>query len=307
VTIQDAAVGPVTINSITLNNFKGNFKYRSAWLFDAQINVVIQISMDYNWNFPINVGLGHRNPVIKGSANSTFPAINTGWTKMGNVSIRGGNLTLEAPQAILGPITMSLQQVGQISAPTLATGAVSVENAVISTAIPALGGNVPIPNLLGDASAAVDDIEVSDVATNSIMVPPMTVNLIGAPKFTVQSAQTGSFLAKASFIKTTSLLEVPHFQFVLNVNFTSILKASNLVMGNLPPPSPPTTTMPVLTPVVPFPTGSLPSPAPGLTGTIAIDSADASAFDISMTLGTIELNGLQVNGIAVPQINAGGT
>ena len=294
----------MTINSITLNNFKGNFKYRSAWLFDAQINVVIQISLDYSWNFTIDIGLGRHNPKIKGSANSTFPAINTGWTKLGNVSVRGGNLTLDAPQATLGPLTISLQPVGQVSAPALSTGAVSVEDAVIATAIPALAGNVPIPNLLGDATATVTDIEVSDVATNSITVPPMTVNLIGAPKLTVQSAQTGSFLAKASFIKTTSLLEIPHFQFVLNVNFTSIMKASNMMMGSLPPPPPPTT--PVLRPVPPFPVGS-PSPPPGLTGTIAIDSADASAFDISMTLGSIELNGLQLNGIAVPQINAGGT
>jgi len=291
----------VTINSITLNNFKGNFKYKSAWLLDAQINIVMQISLDYSWVFTIDIGHGLGKIGIKGSANSTFPAINTGWTKLGNVTIRGGNLTLDAAQATLGPLAMLVQQAGPISTASLATGAISVEDAVISTAIPALSGSFPIQNLLGDASATVDDIEVSNVATNSITVPPMTFNLIGAPKLAVQSAQTGGFIATASFSKLPSLLAVPGFQFALKVDVTSILKASSLVMGDLPPP----TTL-VHGPIVPFPTGVIPPPS-GLTGTITVDSANASAFDVSMTLDGIELNGLQVNGIAIPQIDVGGT
>jgi len=55
-TIQQAYIGPIVVNQIKLNGFKGLFNYGSGVMKDTQMDIVIKPYIDYWWGICIDFG-----------------------------------------------------------------------------------------------------------------------------------------------------------------------------------------------------------------------------------------------------------
>jgi hypothetical protein len=270
-TIQQVVVRPVTINSVTMKNFIGNFNYDSGTMVDAEIKIVLKLHLDYWWGVCIDVFFDTYCVGDNGSVN--LGTIDTGWNSLGNLAVAGGKLALNVNQTTFGPFKMSPQPTKPVSVESIRAEEISMTNTAISTGAPALlGVSIPVPNVLGNPSIDTDDMEISQFSTDSIRMPPMSFEQIQAANIRMDSAESDGFQAGGSFTEATDWLNLAFVGFRLRVDITSTLKASKLVMN-------------------------------GLTGDVSVKSTDLSNFEMSMTLDGVDVQGLQINNINAPTVD----
>ncbi|MBI2126748.1 MAG: hypothetical protein HYU02_05485 [Thaumarchaeota archaeon] len=276
VSIQRAVVGQIRIDQVTLNGFKGNFNYNSGMMSNTQIKIVIKPYLDYWWGVCIGLPWPFDDVCVGDDGSVSFGTIDMGWSNLGNVSIAGGQLLLDVAQTTFGPFNMTPLPLGgkdqPITAASVQTNDIRMEDTSMSTGLPSvLGLDLPVPNPMGPQSVNIKKTTIAQLLTEGMRIPPMGFTGIDAKNVKMDKAESGGFQAQGTFTKSTSWLNLTFVGFRLRFEITSILKASKITMN-------------------------------GLSGNVQVQSALTSAFNMSLNLSGIEINGLKINKFQVPAI-----
>ncbi len=273
-TIQQAYIGPIVVNQIKLNGFKGLFNYGSGVMKDTQMDIVIKPYIDYWWGICIDFGFDEYCYGDSGSVG--LGTIDTGWSSLGDVAIKAGALSLDVAQTTFGPFKVTPLPVGgkeqMLTVSSIKATGISMNNTSMPTGLPAvLGMDIPVPNPMGPKSIDIESMQMRQFTTEGIRVPPMTFKDVEASNIKMDSAESGGFEATGSFTKSTGWANFTFVGFRLRVEVTSKLKASKLTMKNL-------------------------------SGNVDVDTVESSGFTMSMNLSGINVAGLRINDFEIPTI-----
>jgi hypothetical protein len=274
-TIQQALIGPIVVNQIQLNGFKGLFNYGSGLMENTQMDLIIKPYIDYWWGVCIDLWVD--DYCVGDSGSVSLGTIDTGWSSLGDVAIKAGALSLDIDQTTFGPFKLTPLPIGgkeqMLTVSSIKANEIFMKNTSMSTGLPSvLGLDIPLPNPMGPQTVNVERVNMNQFATDGIRVPPMSFRDVEASNIQMDSVKSGSFEATGSFSKSTGWVNFVFVGFRLRVDIVSKLKASKLTMKNL-------------------------------SGKVNVNNVGSSGFTMSMNLRGINVAGLKINNFEIPTID----
>ncbi|MCL4436978.1 MAG: hypothetical protein M1503_06890 [Thaumarchaeota archaeon] len=275
-TIQQALVGPIVVNQIKLNNFKGSFNYVSGTMKNTQLKVDVGFYISYWVGICIDLGFD-TYCLSKEGTEVGIGSVSSGWFGVGDLSIDPGTLSLDIAQTTFGPFAISSLSIGgkeqqPLTVSSMKANGISMKNTSMHTGLPSvLGLDLPVPNPMGPQSVNTETVNMRQFVTEGIRVPPMEFIDVQASNIKMDSVESAGFEAGGGkkIYSNWANFGIAKFQLIVQVN--SHIKCSKLKMQDL-------------------------------SGNVHVGSVQSSGFTMSMSLNGINISGLKINGFEVPTI-----
>ena len=297
ITIEQIQISPVTISKLEMNKFAGEFEYARCIAHDIHVSVDLEARLDFKFEVSIDwvpdptaEGGIHFKPFTQSVAlgDMTFvPNNNSDGEK---------KITISSDKMTMGPISMNPDPIGNVSDPTQIDSMKAKDIEMKCTEMPLsnplgvyLNSHFPVKNPMDPNDILIEETNMKMLESKKISSPPVKMNNISSLNIEIPSTTTNPF----KIVSDTQLDSiVMHMDPTSNTNrwgdadrvydvqeskITLFIKKVTLdVRGGLE--------------------------FEELKGSISVDSAISSKFDMDLTIKGMKIKGLNICGMYIPEV-----
>lgn len=284
-TIDQIEISTMTMPSLRLNNFSGNFTYASCKAKGVELEITYSISSTFKGEIELPLCLGSW-PVDGGV---DFPVV-TETFQLGEIDFKSGSFSMLSPTMNIGPFSMSPDPMRRTTINEVITDAVNMKCTSIPLENPLgtrIGICLPIQNLMSPNDVITEETDIGKMESRGILTPQVAMRNINALNITIPSVTTPQFNAVSTTNITITTPKVINSKSAtlhgdansadLTVNLTlSISQVIMRVKGGLE--------------------------FKDLKGKVTTDSAISEKLDMNLVMKGIKMKGLNLCGMKIPKI-----
>lgn len=284
-TIDQIEISTMTIPSLRLNNFSGNFTYASCKAKDVELEITYSIGSTFGGEIELPLCLGWW-PV---SGGVDFPVI-TETFQFGDIDFKGGSFSMSSPTMNISPFSMSPDPFRRTTIDEVTTDAINMKCTSVPLENPLgirLGVCLPVQNLMSPNDAITEETNIVKMESREISTPQVVMKNINALNITIPSVTTLGFDAASTTNMTiTTTKDINSDTATLHgdadsadiwVNLTmTVSRIKMRVKGGLE--------------------------FKDLKGEVKTDSAISKKFDMNLIMKGIKIKGLNLCGMKIPKI-----
>lgn len=287
--IAEIEINQISIPSLSLKNFSGNFKYDSCKAKNVELEITLSISTTFSGNIDLPWPICWSDFCYGVSGGVDFDSY-VEKHSLGDVVFGNGAFSMLSTSTTIGPFSMTPDPIRETK-----IDQVTAENIQMKcTSIPIdnpLGINIglclPIPNPMGPNDVATEQTNIDQMDSTGISSPKASMKNIIALNVTIPSVTTQAFDAQSTTPLTISTSKKMYGTGVTlsgdadkaHIDGTLTLNVSKIIMrvkGGLE--------------------------FKNLKGSVTTDSAVADKLDLSLLLKGIKIKGLNLCGMKIPEI-----
>ena len=287
--IAEIEIGEISIPSLRLKNFSGNFKYDSCKAKNVELEITLSISTTFSGNIDLPWPLCWSDFCYGVSGGVDFNSY-VEKHSLGDVVFGAGQFSMLSSLTTIGPFSMTPNPIRETTIDLVTAENIQMKCTSIPLETP-LGINIglclPIPNPMGPNDIATDQTNIDEMDSKGISSPQASMKDIAALNITIPSVTTQAFEAQSSTALTISTskemygtgvtlhgdADRAHITGVLTLHVTKMIMR---VKGGLE--------------------------FSNLSGSVTTDSAIADKLDLSLVLKGIKIKGLNLCGMKIPEI-----
>lgn len=287
--IQEIEISEISIPSLLLKNFSGNFKYDSCKAKNVELEITLSISTTFTGNIDLPWPLCWSDFCYGVSGGVDFNSY-VEKHSLGDVVFGSGQFSMLSSSTSIGPFSMAPDPIRETTIKEVNADNIQMKCTSIPIDNP-LGINIglclPIPNPMDPNDVATDQTNIDEMDSTGISTPKASMKNIIALNITIPSVTTQAFDAQSTTALTISTSKKMYGTGVTlngdadkaHIDGVLTLKVSKLVMrvkGGLE--------------------------FTNLNGSVTTDSAIADKLDLSLILKGIKIKGLNLCGMKIPEI-----
>lgn len=300
ITIDQIEIGEVTIPSVQMNDFAGNFTYASSIAKDVEFEMSLSAHIVCDGNIDLPDPLGSYD---------TFGTMDlpefAQKCSVGDIVMNGGSFMMNTPLMNLGPLSMKPDPIGDGNNQTsvLQTKADGIEMTCSEMQLENplgvyIGSSFPIQNPMKPTNLAIEETSMTKLDSSNISSPPVTMRGIKALNIKIPSVTTGPFeISSDTQTKVETKRNIAKVNDILvdddghQVHTTNDADRINRMDSDL------TLTITKITMRV---KGGL--EFKDLSGSVTTSSAVSDKFGMNLNLKGIKIKGLNICGMKIPEI-----
>ena len=287
--IAEIEIGEISIPSLRLKNFSGNFKYDSCKAKNVELEITLSISTTFSGNIDLPWPICWEDFCYGVSGGVDFDSY-VEKHSLGDVNFGAGQFSMLSSLTTIGPFSMAPDPIRGIKIDQVTADNIQMKCTSIPIDTP-LGFNIglclPIPNPMGPNDVATDQTSIDEMDSTGISSPQASMKNISALNVTIPSVTTQAFEAQSTTALTISTSKKMYGSGVTlhgdadRAHITGVLTlhVSKMIMrvkGGLE--------------------------FTNLKGSVKTDSAIADKLDLSLVLKGIKIKGLNLCGMKIPEI-----
>ena len=287
--VAEIEIGEISIPSLRLKNFSGNFKYDSCKAKNVELEITLSISTTFSGNIDLPWPLCWSDFCYGVSGGVDFDSY-VEKHSLGDVVFGAGQFSMLSTSTTIGPFSMTPNPIRETTIDQVTADNIQMKCTSIPIDTP-LGINIglclPIPNPMGPNDIATDQTNIDEMDSTGISSPQASMKNITALNVTIPSVTTQAFEAQSNTALTISTskkmygsgvalhgdADKAHITGELTLNVTKMIMR---VKGGLE--------------------------FTNLNGSVTTDSAIADKLDLSLVLKGIKIKGLNLCGMKIPEI-----
>jgi hypothetical protein len=287
--IDQIEIDPVTVPSLRLNNFSGNFTYSSCKAKSVELVITLAISTTFTGNIDLPWPLCWSDFCYGVSGGVDFDAFTETYS-LGDIDFQSGSFSMLSPTTNIGPFSMTPDPMRRVTINGVITDDVNMECTSIPLENPLgvrLGVCLPVQNLMGPNDVITEETNIAKMESKGISTPQVAMRNINALNITIPFVTTAAFEARSKTpvqITTTKKMygsgvtlhgdaKDAHIEGTLTLNIKEVIMK---VKGGLE--------------------------FKDLKGTVTTASAISSKLDMNLVMKGIKIEGLNLCGMKIPKI-----
>jgi hypothetical protein len=195
VSVDEIEIGEVSIPSVALKDFNGDFTYDSCKAKNVELEVTLSINSSFSGDidlgclgtYGVNGGVNFDSYVEKHS--------------LGDIVFDSGKFSMHSSTTTFGPFSMMTQPIRETRIDQITTENIKMKCTSMPIDNPLgidLGLCLPIPNLMGPNNLITDETNIQQMDSTGISSPQATMKNITALNLSMPSVTTPGFVAQSS-------------------------------------------------------------------------------------------------------------
>lgn len=289
-TIDSIEVSPVSIPSLEMVNFAGNFSYESSTAKDVEFQMKLSATTSFEGEIDLPDPLGTYD--VSGSLDfDTFTETHS----LGNIVMDAGSFSMLVPTTKAGPFSMTPRPLGNgkdqiIGVTEIRAKKIDMKCTEVPLSNPLgvyLGNSIPFENPMDPNDVLIEETKMAELNSNNISTPSMTMDKIQVLNIVIPSVTTGPLE-----IRTDTDMTVKTSKKMFGSGVTrhgdakdakikgsitlSIKEVSMKIKGGLE--------------------------FKNIKGSVTTDSATSGKFDMNLAIKGITIKGLNICGMNIPEV-----
>ena len=287
--IAEIEIGEISIPSLRLKNFSGNFKYDSCKAKNVELEITLSISTTFSGNIDLPWPICWEDFCYGVSGGVDFDSY-VEKHSLGDVIFGAGQFSMLSSITTIGPFSMAPDPIRGTKIDQVTADNIQMKCTSIPIDTP-LGFNIglclPIPNPMGPNDVATDQTSIDEMDSTGISSPQASMKNISALNVTIPSVTTQAFEAQSTTALTISTskkmfgsgvtlhgdADRAHITGVLTLHVSKMIMRVKGGLGFT-----------------------------NLKGSVMTDTAIADKLDLSLVLKGIKIKGLNLCGMKIPEI-----
>lgn len=283
--IGQIEINPMTIPSLELNNFKGDFTYESC----KARNVEISITLSINTSFSGTIHTPWWMPDLHPSGSVDFASF-TETHPLGDIDFQSGSISMQSPKMTMGPFSMTPQPINGTTVDEVSTGDVKMKCTSIPLDSPlckALGMCLPLLNPMCPNDVITEETDIDQMVSKKISSSQIVMKDISALNINIPSATTKGFKAVSTTPITVTTSKKTYGAGVTRTGDAEIADIDTTMTINIEK-------------VIMNVKGGL--EIRNVKGAVTTASAISDNLDIDLIMRRIKIKGLNLCGMHIPEI-----
>jgi hypothetical protein len=287
--IAEIEIGEISIPSLQLKKFSGNFKYDSCKAKNVELEITLSIGTTFSGNIDLPWPICWSDFCYGVSGGVDFDSYVEKHT-LGDILFGAGQFSMLSSSTNIGPFTMTPDPIRETKIDEVTANNIQMKCTSIPLDTP-IGINIglclPIPNPMGPNDIATDQTNIDEMDSTGISSPHATMKNITALNVIIPSVTTQAFEAQSATKLTISTskkmygtgvtlhgdADRAHITGVLTLHITNTIMR---IKGGLE--------------------------FTNINGSVTTDSAIADKLDLNLVLKGIKIKGLNLCGMKIPEI-----
>jgi len=290
INIEQIDVSKITIPSVKMNNFAGQFSYASSIAKDVEFEMRLSAHTSFDGEIDLPWPLGSKD--VDGSVD--FDSF-TEKHSLGNIVMNSGSFSMLAPTSTLGPLVMTIDPIGNKNNPTTVSKTEANCIDMKCTEMPLntplglyFGSWAPIQNPAGPMDLSIEETKMDELKSTKISSPKITMRDIKAQNIIIPSITTDPLEIRSDTKLTVKTSKKMHGS---GVHQHGDARRVNWMNGDL--------TLNVEYVIMRIKGGI---EFKNITGSVTTDSAVSEGFDMNLNIKQISIKGLQMCGMNMPEV-----
>jgi len=284
-TIDQIEISTMTIPSLKLNNFSGNFTYASCKAKDVELEITYSISSTFGGEIELPLCLGWW-PIDGGV---DFPVV-TEIFPLGEIVFKSGSFSMLSPTMNIGPFSMSPDPIRKTTITEVNTDTIDMKCTNVPLENPLgirLGICLPVQNLMSPNDVITEETNIEKMESKGILTPQIAMRNINALNIAIPSVTTPKFEAvSTNKITITTPKVINSDSAILHGDANSADIWVNLTL--------------TISQVIMRVKGGL--EFKDLKGKVTTDSAISEKLDMNLIMKGMKIKGLNLCGMKIPKI-----